>query len=163
MTSFFTCWNNFFVLIKLNGQSYGKKWTDQGCCSIPCRYKGFLVTLLRTTATLTGKRVVVVSHEVAIMELCRHTDKPDSYITREIPNVSLNIFHISGLTGEWILKGFGDIDHLKKEGVPENSSGSEWEVLGVTSLTKKIIVLFVLFSFVSNFVDCKYQLWHTPE
>ncbi|KAJ1274103.1 hypothetical protein BS78_05G036900 [Paspalum vaginatum] len=72
-----------------------------------------------------GERVVVVSHEAAIMELCRHTDPPDSPIVREIPNTSLNDFYISSLTGQWILDNCADVKHLEEDGRPENSSGGD--------------------------------------
>ncbi|EEC67631.1 hypothetical protein OsI_35025 [Oryza sativa Indica Group] len=51
-----------------------------------------------------GERVIVVGHGAAILELCRHTDPPNRSIRRKIPNTSLNIFRISGVTGRWILE-----------------------------------------------------------
>uniref|UniRef100_A0A0E0IY12 Uncharacterized protein n=1 Tax=Oryza nivara TaxID=4536 RepID=A0A0E0IY12_ORYNI len=50
------------------------------------------------------ERVIVVGHGAAILELCRHTDPPNRSIRRKIPNTSLNIFRISGVTGRWILE-----------------------------------------------------------
>uniref|UniRef100_A0A0D9XWP2 Phosphoglycerate mutase (2,3-diphosphoglycerate-dependent) n=1 Tax=Leersia perrieri TaxID=77586 RepID=A0A0D9XWP2_9ORYZ len=51
-----------------------------------------------------GERVIAVSHGAAIMELCRHTDPLNNSVRRKIPNTSLNIFRISGATGQWILE-----------------------------------------------------------
>ncbi|KAL6906045.1 hypothetical protein ACP4OV_003646 [Aristida adscensionis] len=72
-----------------------------------------------------GERVVVVSHGAAILELCRHTDPPDSSIRRNIPNTSLNVFHISGVTGRWVLERCGDASHLGDNGVLGNSFGGD--------------------------------------
>ncbi|XP_062203131.1 phosphoglycerate mutase-like protein 4 isoform X1 [Phragmites australis] len=73
-----------------------------------------------------GERVVVVSHGAAIVELCRHTDPPNSSIRRNIPNTSLNVFHIFGVTGRWILERYGDASHLASEdGFLENAFGGD--------------------------------------
>ncbi|KAG2622871.1 hypothetical protein PVAP13_3KG036276 [Panicum virgatum] len=69
----------------------------------------------------TGERVVVVSHSAAIQELCRHTYPPNSSIHRNIPNTSLNVFRVSGVTGRWILERCGDVIHLDGNGIRENS------------------------------------------
>ncbi|XP_039840484.1 uncharacterized protein LOC120700323 [Panicum virgatum] len=68
-----------------------------------------------------GERVVVVSHSAAIQELCRHTYPPNSSIHRNIPNTSLNVFRVSGVTGRWILERCGDVIHLDGNGIRENS------------------------------------------
>lgn len=72
-----------------------------------------------------GERVVVVSHGAAILELCRHTDPPNSFIRRDIPNTSLSVFRISGLTGRWILDRCADVSHIKEDGFLENSFGGD--------------------------------------
>ncbi|KAL6641930.1 hypothetical protein ACP70R_020111 [Stipagrostis hirtigluma subsp. patula] len=72
-----------------------------------------------------GKRVVVVSHGAAILELCRHTDPPNSSIRRNIPNTSLTVFQISGLTGRWFLERCGDASHLGENGFLESSFGGD--------------------------------------
>ncbi|CAN6339536.1 unnamed protein product [Urochloa humidicola] len=72
-----------------------------------------------------GERVVVVSHGAAILELCRHTDPPNSSIRRNIPNTSLNVFRVFGATGRWILERCGDVSHLKGDGFLENSFGGD--------------------------------------
>jgi len=76
-------------------------------------------------ATLTGERVVVVSHGAAILELCRHTDPPNSFIRRHIPNTSLNVFRVSGVTAQWTLERCGDVSHLKGNGFLEDSFGGD--------------------------------------
>jgi len=73
----------------------------------------------------SGERVVVVTHLAAILELCRHTDPPNSSSRRNIPNTSLNIFRVSGVTGRWILERCGDVSHLDGNGFLENSFGSD--------------------------------------
>ncbi|XP_039798276.1 phosphoglycerate mutase-like protein 4 isoform X4 [Panicum virgatum] len=73
----------------------------------------------------TGERVVVVSHGAAILELCRHTDPPNSSIRRKIPNTSLNVFRVSTVTGQWILKSCGDVSHLDGNDFLENSFGGD--------------------------------------
>ncbi|KAG0528425.1 hypothetical protein BDA96_05G010400 [Sorghum bicolor] len=60
-----------------------------------------------------GEWVVVVSRDAAILGLCRHTDPPNSSIRRHIPNTSLNVFGVSGVTGQWTLERCGDVNHLK--------------------------------------------------
>ncbi|OEL15150.1 Phosphoglycerate mutase-like protein 4 [Dichanthelium oligosanthes] len=72
-----------------------------------------------------GERVVVVSHGAAILELCRHTDPPNSSIRRHIPNTSLNIFRVSGVTGQWILERCGDVSHLKEDGFLQSAFGGD--------------------------------------
>ncbi|CAL4904352.1 unnamed protein product [Urochloa decumbens] len=72
-----------------------------------------------------GERVVVISHGAAILELCRHTDPPNSSIRRNIPNTSLNVFLVSGVTGQWILERCGDVGHLKGNSFLENSFGGD--------------------------------------
>ncbi|KAG2622887.1 phosphoglycerate mutase-like protein 4 isoform X2 [Panicum virgatum] len=72
-----------------------------------------------------GERVVVVSHGAAILELCRHTDPPNISIRRNIPNTSLNVFRVSGVTGQWILERCGDVSHLNGNGFLENSFGGD--------------------------------------
>ena len=82
--------------------------------------------MLNNTATAwTGERVVVVSHGAAILELCRHTDPPNISIRRNIPNTSLNVFRVSGVTGQWILERCGDVSHLNGNGFLENSFGGD--------------------------------------
>ncbi|KAG2559919.1 phosphoglycerate mutase-like protein 4 [Panicum virgatum] len=73
----------------------------------------------------TGERVVVVSHGAAILELCRHTDPPNSSFRRNIPNTSLNVFRVSSVTGWWILERCGDVSHLNGNGFLENSFGGD--------------------------------------
>ncbi|KAG2556451.1 hypothetical protein PVAP13_8NG080000 [Panicum virgatum] len=68
-----------------------------------------------------GERVVVVSHYAAILELCRYTDPPNGSIRRKIPNTSLNVFRISGVTGKWILERYGDDSHVDGNDFLENS------------------------------------------
>nr|ABA91368.2 phosphoglycerate mutase family protein, expressed [Oryza sativa Japonica Group] len=72
-----------------------------------------------------GERVIVVGHGAAILELCRHTDPPNRSIRRKIPNTSLNIFRISGVTGRWILERCGDVGHLSENGFLENVFGGD--------------------------------------
>ncbi|EES07934.1 hypothetical protein SORBI_3005G026800 [Sorghum bicolor] len=72
-----------------------------------------------------GERVVVVSHGASILELCRHPDPPNSSIRRHIPNTSLNVFRISGVTGQWTLERCGDVGHLKGNEFLENSFGGD--------------------------------------
>ncbi|CAD6258400.1 unnamed protein product [Miscanthus lutarioriparius] len=72
-----------------------------------------------------GERVVVVSHGAAILELCRHTDPPNSFIRRHIPNTSLNVFRVSGVTAQWTLERCGDVSHLKGNGFLEDSFGGD--------------------------------------
>lgn len=71
------------------------------------------------------ERVIVVSHGAAILELCRHTDPHNSSIRRNIPNTSLNVFRISGDTGQWILERFGDVGHLNENGFLEDAFGGD--------------------------------------
>uniref|UniRef100_A0A453KBX0 Uncharacterized protein n=2 Tax=Aegilops tauschii subsp. strangulata TaxID=200361 RepID=A0A453KBX0_AEGTS len=59
-----------------------------------------------------GERVIMVSHDAATVELCRHTDPPGSSVRRNVPNTSLNVFHVSGVNGQWVLTRFGDVRHL---------------------------------------------------
>jgi len=68
---------------------------------------------------------VVVSHGAAIQELCRHADPPNSSVHRNIPNTSLNVFRVSGVTGRWILERCGDVSHLDRNGFLENSFGGD--------------------------------------
>jgi probable phosphoglycerate mutase len=74
---------------------------------------------------LTGERVIVVSHGAAIIELCRHTDSPGRSVRRNIPNTSLNVFHVSGITGKWVLVRVGDVSHLDESGALEDSFGGD--------------------------------------
>lgn len=76
-------------------------------------------------SVFTGERVIVVSHGAAILELCRHTDPHNSSIRRNIPNTSLNVFRISGDTGQWILERFGDVGHLNENGFLEDAFGGD--------------------------------------
>ncbi|XP_039823730.1 phosphoglycerate mutase-like protein 4 isoform X1 [Panicum virgatum] len=73
----------------------------------------------------SGERVVVVSHGAAILELCRHTDPPNSSIRRNIPNTSLNVFRVSSVTRRWILERCGDVSHLDENGILKNSFGGD--------------------------------------
>ncbi|KAF8707156.1 hypothetical protein HU200_030399 [Digitaria exilis] len=61
-----------------------------------------------------GERVIVVSHEEVIQEICRHAD-PTSSARRKIPNTSITVLHISGPDGHWILEKVGDIGHLNED------------------------------------------------
>lgn len=72
-----------------------------------------------------GERVIVVSHGAAIVELCRHTDPPGSSVRRNVPNTSLNVFHVSGVTGQWALARFGDVGHLDGKGALEDAFGGD--------------------------------------
>ncbi|OEL15639.1 hypothetical protein BAE44_0023342, partial [Dichanthelium oligosanthes] len=72
-----------------------------------------------------GERVVVVSHGAAILELCRHTDPPNSSIRRHIPKTSLDVFRVSGVTGQWILERCGDVSHLKEDGFVQSAFGGD--------------------------------------
>ncbi|KAF8652179.1 hypothetical protein HU200_062907 [Digitaria exilis] len=68
-----------------------------------------------------GERVVVVSHEEVIQEICRLAD-PTSSDRRKIPNTSITIVHISGSDGQWTLEKVGDISHLAEDSFPEHAS-----------------------------------------
>ena len=68
---------------------------------------------------------MVVSHGAAILELCRHTDPPNSSIRRNIPNTSLNVFRVSSVTRRWILERCGDVSHLDENGILKNSFGGD--------------------------------------
>jgi len=72
-----------------------------------------------------GERVIVVSHGAAIVELCRHTDPPGSSVRRNIPNTSLSVFHVSGVTGQWVLVRVGDASHLDGNGALEDAFGGD--------------------------------------
>uniref|UniRef100_K3ZNX5 Uncharacterized protein n=1 Tax=Setaria italica TaxID=4555 RepID=K3ZNX5_SETIT len=67
-----------------------------------------------------GERVVVVSHEAVIEEICRHAD-PTISVGRKIPNTSISVVHISGSDGRWILEKFGDAGHLIGDGFPQST------------------------------------------
>ncbi|CAL4897000.1 unnamed protein product [Urochloa decumbens] len=62
-----------------------------------------------------GERVVVVTHEAVIKEICRHADATSSG-SRQIPNTSISVVHVSGSDGRWILEKFGDVGHLNEDG-----------------------------------------------
>ncbi|KAG2606231.1 phosphoglycerate mutase-like protein 4 [Panicum virgatum] len=64
-----------------------------------------------------GERVVVVTHEEVIQELCRHAN-PTTSVRRNIPNTSISIFHVSGSDGRWILEKVGDVGHLNEDSFP---------------------------------------------
>lgn len=66
---------------------------------------------------LTGERVVVVSHEAVIKEICWHAD-PTSLAHGEFANTSISVVHISSSDGRWILETIGDVDHLADDGSP---------------------------------------------
>jgi probable phosphoglycerate mutase len=68
---------------------------------------------------------MVVSHGAAILGLCRHTDPPNSFISRDIPNTSLNVFRVSGVTGQWTLERWGDVSHLEGNDFLDNSFGGD--------------------------------------
>ncbi|XP_004980149.1 phosphoglycerate mutase-like protein 4 [Setaria italica] len=67
-----------------------------------------------------GERVVVVSHEAVIEEICRHAD-PTISVGRKIPNTSISVVHISGSDGRWILEKFGDAGHPIGDGFPQST------------------------------------------
>uniref|UniRef100_A0A0E0MJD8 Uncharacterized protein n=1 Tax=Oryza punctata TaxID=4537 RepID=A0A0E0MJD8_ORYPU len=69
-------------------------------------------------------RVIVVSHGASIEELCRHAD-PTSSVRKRIPNTSICVFHISGITGHWIVERFGDVAHLNEDGFLQNAFGGD--------------------------------------
>ncbi|CAN6380481.1 unnamed protein product [Urochloa humidicola] len=64
-----------------------------------------------------GERVVVVTHEAVIEEICRYAD-PTSSCPMEIPNTSISVVHVSGSDGHWILEKVGDAEHLIDGGFP---------------------------------------------
>uniref|UniRef100_K3ZJU9 Uncharacterized protein n=1 Tax=Setaria italica TaxID=4555 RepID=K3ZJU9_SETIT len=72
-----------------------------------------------------GERVVVVSHEAVIEEICRHAD-PTISVGKKIPNTSISVVHISGSDGRWILEKFGDAGHLTGDGFPHSAFGDGW-------------------------------------
>jgi probable phosphoglycerate mutase len=57
--------------------------------------------------------VVVVSHVLTILGLCRHTNPLNNITNEDIPNTSLNIFRVCGITGQWTLERWGDVRHLE--------------------------------------------------
>ncbi|CAO2147552.1 unnamed protein product [Urochloa humidicola] len=71
-----------------------------------------------------GERVVVVSHEAVIEEICRHAD-PTSSGGRQIPNTSISVVHVSGSDGRWILEKFGDVGHLNEDGSVHSASDGD--------------------------------------
>ncbi|RCV36391.1 hypothetical protein SETIT_7G315000v2 [Setaria italica] len=64
-----------------------------------------------------GERVVIVSHEAVIEEICKHAD-PTISVGMKIPNTSISVIHVSGSDGRWILEKFGDAGHLTGDGFP---------------------------------------------
>ncbi|KAF8694262.1 hypothetical protein HU200_038400 [Digitaria exilis] len=68
-----------------------------------------------------GERVVVVSHEEVIQEICRLAD-PTSSDRRKIPNTSITSVHMSGSDGQWTLEKVGAISHLAEDSFPEHAS-----------------------------------------
>nr|CAB3491627.1 unnamed protein product [Digitaria exilis] len=74
-----------------------------------------------------GERVVVVSHEEVVQEICRLAD-PTSSDRRKIPNTSITIVHISGSDGQWTLEKVGDISHLAEDSFPEHASVMNQEI-----------------------------------
>ena len=73
---------------------------------------------------LTGERVVVVTHEEVIQEICRHTD-PTSSGRKKIPNTSFSVFHVSDSDGLWILEKVGDIGHLNEYSFPQHAPSAD--------------------------------------
>ena len=68
----------------------------------------------------------MVSHGQVIMELCKHTDPPGSSVRRNIPNTSLSVFHVSGVTGQWVLVSVDDVSHLDgNSAVEEGAFGGD--------------------------------------
>ncbi|TKW07704.1 hypothetical protein SEVIR_7G324700v4 [Setaria viridis] len=69
-----------------------------------------------------GERVVIVSHEAVIEEICKHAD-PTISVGMKIPNTSISVVHVSGSDGRWILEKFGDAGHLTGDGFPQSTFG----------------------------------------
>uniref|UniRef100_A0A0E0R3X3 Uncharacterized protein n=1 Tax=Oryza rufipogon TaxID=4529 RepID=A0A0E0R3X3_ORYRU len=106
------------------GYLQGLMW-DDAVNKSPSVFKGFANFEVKNGLDFDDRnhelpRVIVVGHGAAILELCRHTDPPNRSIRRKIPNTSLNIFRISGVTGRWILERCGDVGHLSENGFLEN-------------------------------------------
>jgi len=73
---------------------------------------------------ITGQRVIAVTHGGVLRELYRRacpTGSPDG----RIQNTSVNVFHISESGDKWIIKKWGDVSHLRKVGVLEDSFGGD--------------------------------------
>ncbi|RCV36953.1 hypothetical protein SETIT_8G023400v2 [Setaria italica] len=101
-----------------------------------------------------GERVVVVSHEAVIEEICRHAD-PTISVGRKIPNTSISVVHVSGSDSRWILEKFGDAEHLTGDGFPQSgpeqaiqqalsedalcNKGKNKQVIGSHKTSRKVI------------------------
>ncbi|CAN6335590.1 unnamed protein product [Urochloa humidicola] len=75
-----------------------------------------------------GERVVVVSHEAVIEEICRRANPAMSSVHDKIPNTSITVVHVSGSDGRWILDKFGDAAHLNEDisfPDPEHAPGGD--------------------------------------
>ncbi|KAL7245126.1 hypothetical protein ACSBR2_000456 [Camellia fascicularis] len=71
----------------------------------------------------TGERVVVVTHGGVIRALHKRA-APTEQLQRKILNASVNIFHLSKQE-EWIIKTWGDVNHLNKTGFLEAELGGD--------------------------------------
>ncbi|GMP45200.1 hypothetical protein CsSME_00013801 [Camellia sinensis var. sinensis] len=71
----------------------------------------------------TGERVVVVTHGGVIRALHKRA-APTEQLQRKILNASVNLFHLSKQE-EWIIKTWGDVNHLNKTGFLEAELGGD--------------------------------------
>ncbi|XP_078433422.1 phosphoglycerate mutase family protein isoform X2 [Wolffia australiana] len=71
-----------------------------------------------------GERILVVTHGGVMRELYKKATLGESPVSKVL-NASINVFHINGDGGNWVVKVWGDVSHLEGTKFLENSFGGD--------------------------------------